>query len=310
MLKVGVFLLLVACGKRDAGPPPLAENVLARVGTEVITVEDFQHAMKLRPAEGTAARSALLDELILFRAQVQEARARGYDRDPEIVSAYERLLAAKVRGDFESSPEASAQITPEAIEEHYRAHAAEFAIPAKIRVAMIHVEAPASYRGEKRAERLARIEEARVLASGQPDQFARIAAEYSYDQATKFQGGDLGYLVEGMHGDTGLEPELVEAAFALTEPGQLSGIVATQAGFSFLKLIERQEPSTRPLATVRDGIRQRLQAGMRKLQEERFAESILAGKDIDVRRERLEAPSFTVIHEVLPDRPPIVPRGE
>jgi parvulin-like peptidyl-prolyl isomerase len=310
-LLAGSFALLaVNCGKQEPGPAPLADNVLALVGTEVITVEDFQKAMTLRPADGEAARNALLDEMILFRAQLQEARARGYDRDPEIAASYERLLTAKVRSEILASIEKSEAITPAAIEEHYRTHAADFAIPTKIRVAMIHVEAPTEYTPEKRAERKMQIEEARAKASTQPDRFASIVAEYSHDQATKHRGGDLGYFVEGMEGDAGMEREIVTVAFTLKHPGELSGIITTGAGFYFLKLTERQAASTRTLTHVQDGIRQRLLAEMRVIQEAQFSERLLAGRVIDVRRERLATIPATPQPEVIPAQPPTVPGGK
>src|SRR3954470_2084204 len=96
-----VLATVAFCGCRrapEAKEFPLPENAVARVGSEIITISDFQEAMRRRPVgESAAARNALLDELVEFRALVQEARARGYDRDPKMIAAFERSLANRVR---------------------------------------------------------------------------------------------------------------------------------------------------------------------------------------------------------------------
>ncbi|MBI2874628.1 MAG: peptidylprolyl isomerase [Firmicutes bacterium] len=63
--------------------------------------------------------------------------------------------------------------------------------------------------------------------------FAAIAGEKNSD-ATKSQGGDLGYFSKGR-----MVPEFEEAAFKL-QPGELSGVVQTQFGFHIIKVEDRK----------------------------------------------------------------------
>jgi parvulin-like peptidyl-prolyl isomerase len=63
--------------------------------------------------------------------------------------------------------------------------------------------------------------------------FATVAKEYSVDETTKDNGGDLGWFPRGR-----VAPELEEAAFAL-QPGQLSGIVGLSDGYHILQVVER-----------------------------------------------------------------------
>lgn len=286
------LLVLTSCQKpiTTTDDEPLAENVLAQVGADVITVEDFQQAMQRRPVGTDAtARRALLDELIQTRALVQEAKARGYDRDPQMLASFERMLANKVRAEDETARAAQAEVTDAAIATHYQAHEKTFAIPAKIRAAMIFVEAPAAFTKEKRAERRASLEAAREKAVADPAQFAALSAEVSFDQATKHRGGDLGYLVEGQTPADDPDAPIHAAAFALREPGDLSEILTTPAGFHFLRLTERQPAATRPLDTVRDQIRSELQREKQSKSAQAFAATILAGRKVAVRPERLAA---------------------
>ena len=68
----------------------------------------------------------------------------------------------------------------------------------------------------------------------QGEDFSKLAAEYSDDQASKDRGGELGFVRRGE-----LVPEFEETAFNL-EPGELSGIVETKFGFHIITLIDKQ----------------------------------------------------------------------
>ncbi len=67
--------------------------------------------------------------------------------------------------------------------------------------------------------------------------FTKIA-EKSTDQATRFQGGDMGFLVPGERDEEGelrLDPILEERAFQL-EPGEITPVLRTESGFHILKV--------------------------------------------------------------------------
>jgi parvulin-like peptidyl-prolyl isomerase len=69
--------------------------------------------------------------------------------------------------------------------------------------------------------------------------FVAVAREHSLDQATKDNGGDLGWFPRRL-----VPPELESAAFAL-QPGQVSGIVRLGDGYHILQVVERED--ARPL---------------------------------------------------------------
>ncbi len=81
-----------------------------------------------------------------------------------------------------------------------------------------------------RAEALTRAQEAASLLQA-GDSFDDVARKYS-DGAMASRGGDLGWIARGQ-----LLPGFEEAAFAL-EPGQVSEIVETPAGFHLIKRLE------------------------------------------------------------------------
>jgi len=69
--------------------------------------------------------------------------------------------------------------------------------------------------------------------------FAALAKQVSQDEATRDNGGDLGWFPRDV-----MPPEFEKAAFAL-KPGEISGVVSTQLGLHIIKLLER-DPA-RPL---------------------------------------------------------------
>ena len=73
----------------------------------------------------------------------------------------------------------------------------------------------------------------------EPDaDFAKIAQDKSTDQDTRYQGGDMGFLVKGERNEEDelrLDPILEEAVFQL-EPGEITPILRTESGFHILKV--------------------------------------------------------------------------
>lgn len=72
--------------------------------------------------------------------------------------------------------------------------------------------------------------------------FATLAAEYSLDESTRLNAGDLGFFPRGLL----LSPEVEEAAFSL-ELGATSDLVSSGFGYHIIQLLER-DPA-RPVST-------------------------------------------------------------
>jgi parvulin-like peptidyl-prolyl isomerase len=78
---------------------------------------------------------------------------------------------------------------------------------------------------------------------GSGEDFASLAAQYSLDETTARQGGDLGWFTE----DELLEPALARAAFAL-EPNMVTGPIQTLLGYHIIQTLEREN---RPISEDR-----------------------------------------------------------
>lgn len=78
------------------------------------------------------------------------------------------------------------------------------------------------------------------------EDFAVLAKQYSEDKGSGARGGDLGVFAKGQ-----MLPAFEEAAFALTQPKQLSGIVETKYGVHLIQLLEHHPAKTKPFSEVK-----------------------------------------------------------
>jgi len=135
-----------------------------------------------------------------------------------------------------------------------------------------------------------RMVEARekALKSSDGPGFGSLAIEYSEDQATRYKGGDIGWIEEG-RGRYRWDSKVIAAGFSLGKIGEISEIIATDSGLFLVKLLDRREPVVSPLEQVKERIRHKLVLEKRKQIEKEFLEEMRAGTAIEIYPEVLEA---------------------
>ena len=104
--------------------------------------------------------------------------------------------------------------------------------------------------------------------------FGRLAESLSKDQATRDNGGDLGWIEQGT-----ADPAIEQAAFSL-EPGRVSGVVKASDGYHVLKILERREAYTPPFSEVKDSAINTL---LNRKKEEKFSDwlrTVYANADV------------------------------
>jgi parvulin-like peptidyl-prolyl isomerase len=247
---------------QGGGPPGETGRVLARVGEASVTVAEFEREwMRVARSAATAApvdeqRRQLLDEMIAFRLRVAAARAAGLDRDPELVASFERALVRRVEEQWVESHRADLAVTEEEVAAAYAARQESFRVPARSRAALIWIAA-AKGADRKAAERRAEkaLDEARRLPP-EPAHFGALAIDYSEEPASRYRGGDIGWLVAGE--SSRWPPEVTAAVFSLDRIGELAPLVETADGFYLVRLTAREESRLRPVASVSDALRSEL----------------------------------------------------
>ena len=278
-------LLAGSCGKQN---PPNPE-VLARVGEAEITKAAFLAELDRRARNGQsvaspAEREAVLNDLIRLETFFAKAKAAGVDRDSELVQQFKRIVAAKYEDQEWKKQPAPPKPEPGEIELFYNAHKDEFTSPEKIHVAILFVRVPIKSEAEQQQKFQKQAAELRQKAleqsAAQPD-FGLLAQENSDDQATRYRGGDCGWITR-QNPKYRWDPKVVEALFTLKKTGEISPVIRAAEGFYIGKLIERKSAETAPLAAVRERIERQLIAAEQKRGRSKFETEQRRGLRVEI----------------------------
>lgn len=241
-----IFAITFGCGRKGAIEPtkPKSEEILARVGEEVITTNDYKEEFAMLPPSyrnvARLGRDELLENLINKRLLLQEAKRRNLENSENVKRLFnkvkeeimiQQLLDRKISDEVE--------VTDSEIEKHYSENQNKYMEPAKIRASHILVD----------SELIAK----KILEDlNRGGNFAELAKEYSLDISTKDKGGDLGYFEKGA-----LLSEF-ELACDKLNVGEMSDVVKTDLGYHIIKVLDKKESRLKILEEVKDDIKSEL----------------------------------------------------
>ena len=271
---------------------PEMKNVVARVNGTEITAGELKRAQKLfmaaqpggkiPPGLNKQFEKRSLDQLVdlelLFQAgQKLEVK----DLDKQVTDKFEKnragftdekdyakrlqnfgidenMLRDSIRRDLVVANFVTTNIAPkiavseEEIKTFYDKNPTNFLKPEQLKTShiLIGVDSKAGVEEKKKAREKAEKLHKELIGGAD---FETLAKENSTCPSSK-QGGDLGYFTKGK-----MVPQFEKAAFAL-EIGGLSGVVETQYGFHIIKLMDRKNAETTPLAASTKQIEDYLKA--------------------------------------------------
>ena len=301
----------------QGGPPPATpvpnSPVVAVVDGRPITVADFTAEMARRGGERVfstdESRRALLDDMVRVSVLAANGRAHGYLDDYDVRRDIEHLLASRYRQqEIEPALEVLG-VTDDEVDAYYRAHRERFTIPAAARGAIIFF----GLRPNAPAEAAARVRDrvARVQAEAAQQQgetlFGALAAQNSDDQASRYVGGDTGWIAAGQT-DSRFEPAVIQAVFALDQPGQMAPPVETANGIYLVRLVEKKPAEVRPLEEVSPAIRAMLLADRRHERTEALYAAAAARVPVEIHADRLPAGPAGATPAAKRPAPPPVPQ--
>lgn len=218
--------ILLFCALQGGCRAP-AEQVVARVGEQVIAVQDYDQMAavllegpfrEMEQIDGEA-RQRLLETMIAKELLLMEARARRLDQDPELAAEVarleERLL---INALYERQGLKGAEVSEAEVERYF--HEGEF--DREIRLGHILCATP-----EEAEQALA------LLRQGAA--FEALAAERSIHRPSGQRGGDMGFMPLAH-----MLPEVREAVLSL-QPGQVyPAPVQSRYGFHVFRVIDRR----------------------------------------------------------------------
>lgn len=221
---------------------PAGDPVLARVDGLEIRQSDLEAEVRRLPDELRnmplqILQPLLLDQMITQKAIVAAARARGLDRDAEVVQRLRRAEEETLQQAL-LLREVQPLLSEEALRARFAREAASRPAEEEVRARHILVS----------TEQEARAALAEVSRPGAD--FAEVARRRSSGPGSR-EGGDLGFFKRG-----DMIPEFEQAAFAL-QPGQISADpVRTQFGWHVIRVEERRAVPPPSFDESREQLRQ------------------------------------------------------
>ncbi|HHG3514432.1 TPA: peptidylprolyl isomerase [Vibrio parahaemolyticus] len=163
-----------------------------------------------------------------------KANPDNFTRPEQVKVSYVELSAEALKKQI--------QVTDEDVKKYYDEHLDKYSSEEQRRVAHILVE------GDDEAKAQAILDELNAGAD-----FAAVAQEKSDDFGSAENGGDLGWIEHDV-----MDPAFEEAAFALKNPGDMSGLVKSDFGYHIIKLEELKDAVAKPFDEVAAEIKQEL----------------------------------------------------
>lgn len=294
LLALLLSLSFPACGGsngEDGEQASLIEGgseVLATFAGGELTLEDFEaEANKLPPQvkpmlTSPERRRQYLENLIVSKLLIEDARSRGVDKDEEIRRQIEemenRLILQKAYRDLQDS----VTVTDEDVAAQYNENSDAYST-SEVRASHILVEDEAVAE-----DLLKRLKE-------NPDDFAQLAKDLSKDTATASKEGDLGFFGRGR-----MVPDFEKAVFALKEPGDISEVVKSPFGYHIIMLTERKPGDTKPLEQVKEQIRFTLLQERQRQTLQDYIDKLKADNQVKINDEVLARYSPTPAPAVTP----------
>lgn len=227
----------------------LQEALMAQYGSEAVDALVMEKILEMEiEKEGIEVSQAEIDEEMKTYAEyyggeeaLQEvAETSGIDlseveEDLETYLATNKLLEKRI------------EITEEEMKTYFEENKDQFAQAEQVQASHILVEDEATAN-----------EVAKKLAAG--GDFAELAKEYSIDEGSSKEGGEVGYFGKGA-----MVPEFEEAAFSM-EKGEISDPVKSEYGFHIIKVTDKKEAKEANYEESKEEIKSALMES--KVQEE------------------------------------------
>lgn len=254
-----------------------------------ITIHDLvSESERLRAVRQTLDDpAAFLQRLVDRQALVSVALSQGLHRDPELSRQYENMLIGALRERRLAPRLEGLTVTDDEARAYYDANPDRYRVAGSIHLAALRLQC----RPGQQDAATAKLTAVRDGLAATPDTtpgFGALAVANSDHQASRYQGGDIGWLRDG-RGPAWLPADVITAAWTLTQPGQVSDVVKTDQAVFLLRLIERKDAGLRPFADVSGAIRAELLAVRRREAEETFVAEARQAATVEVRQAALAA---------------------
>jgi peptidyl-prolyl cis-trans isomerase C len=268
--------LLAACRKQANAP-----DAVARFEGGVISSEQLRNHLASVPDAlrqkyaSPEARKQLVQRLIDVELLAAEAERRGLGKHPEVERARkQQMIALLLRSDDGQIGARPPAAVDEAARRYYEGHYGEFHKDPEVKVADVVLtnrrHLPVIQKDLRPAQR----------TGGAPDREAAEAMLLRWVSAGNVEIRELGFLSAR---SPGVDRTILDAALALSTPGQIAGPLESQGALHLLLLRERRAGHARPFVEVKRQILESLERTDREARMKDLAAQLRqqAGVQID-----------------------------
>lgn len=177
------------------------------------------------------------------------------------------------------------------LKQYYDQHADEYKLPERVHVCHILIKTPPAGPDGKVDQKAVDASKAKAedilkqLQNG--GNFAQLAEKNSDDPGSAKKGGELPPFQHGA-----MVPEFEQAAFALQNKGQLSGLVKSQYGFHIIQLIDKELAHTKSL----DEVKGEIESTVKQQKESKAADELARAVEAQATTDGLD--KAAVAHEL------------
>ncbi|MGN2252043.1 SurA N-terminal domain-containing protein [Frateuria sp. GZRe12] len=227
----------------------------ALAASTIVTADEVDRFLKLR-LQRRDVRYVMLPRPALTDSKVTDAQVQAYYKEhqaefmsPEQVAIrYVEVSAAGLKAD--NPP------TEEDLRKRYEDEKQRFVQPEQRLVSHILIDVPKNATPQQQKAALAKAEQ--IAAEATPQNFANLAEKDSTDLGSRRQGGDLGWLEQGV-----TNKAFDEALFSL-QKGQISKPVLSDEGYHVIWLRDVRSGQAKPFEEVRGQLEQEAVAAERE----------------------------------------------
>jgi parvulin-like peptidyl-prolyl isomerase len=281
------------------------KNLIAIVGSQKITIQDFESEMKRRGRHQAANfdKNQLLDEMILRSSMIEQAMKAGVDQKQDFIRMYENMLIGQYKKHFLKPKIDTVDMTADEIQRYYSDNIQTYTQPAKARLAIIYMKIHSKMSDAKKQQIMDRMIEAHNKAKQKiPGRgFGPLSVQYSEDQVSRYKGGDIGWLYENR--SYRWDENIVKAGFALSNIDDVSDIISTDKGLYIVKLLDRRPSTVTPFKKVQARIRHKQLLDRRKQTERNFEKNVKEKTSIKIYHDvlnQITVPEKTLQKNLLP----------
>lgn len=319
MLLSGLLGWFVAGHWPIKAQPTVSQDVLAVVGDEVITKDDFIKQMSSRggsmPGQYHDMRQKqfLLDFMINQQVMFDDAVRKGIHQDETVQKMFRKATIDKYL-ELELNQKLEAlTVSEREIKQHFDNNKEKYEKPARKRAAIIYKRTPADIADEDKQKLVNELNEVKAQVAELDDKtlhFGELALSHSDDRSSKYQGGVIGWFVENPKRAYKWDRSVIEALFALPAAGAVSDVLETDDGLFLVRLVGAEQVEEKTLTQVSSGIRQQLLKAKQDALKKKFITQLIEAADIDINQQLLaNINPLNPDQEATEKKPPALPGG-